>query len=156
MSEITLMKLPGNLFQPATPEDAKKCERFRTGDCMTLKYSKKRNGQFFRKWHSLVQYAFDVWESPEEMELNGRMVSVEKNYDRFRKDVTMRAGYYHFVTTIAGDLRAEADSIAWGSMDEDTFIDLYDATVSALLKWVLKNYTRQDVDNVMRNIAEYA
>lgn len=140
----------------ATPEDAKKLARFKTGDCMTVEHTKKRNGQFFRKWHSLVQYAFDMWEPPEEMELNGRMVSIEKNYERFRKDVTIKAGHYHFVTNVAGDLRAEADSISFANMDEDTFTDLYDATVRALLKWVLKNYTREDVDSVMRNISEYA
>ncbi len=77
MSEVTLVKLPNNLLMAATPEDAKKLARIKTGDCMTIKFSKKRNAKFFRKWHSLVQYAFDVWE-PEEG-------APEKVYDRFRK-----------------------------------------------------------------------
>jgi len=148
MSEITLTKLPNNILMAATPEDAKKLARFKTGDCMTLKYAKKRNSGFFRKWHSLVQYSFDIWE-PEDG-------SPEKNYDRFRKEITMLAGYYHAVPCVKGGTRIEPDSISFASMDEDTFSDLYDATVRALIKWVLKNYTREDIDNVMRNIGEYA
>ena len=148
MSEITLIKLPGNLFQPATLRDAEICTRFRVGDCMTLKYSKKRNAAYFRKWWALVDYAYDVWEPAEGMP--------EKNFERFRKDITIAAGYYDLVPCINGELKAEAQSLKFASMDEDTFASLYDATVSALMKFVLRNHTREDIDNVIRNIGEFA
>lgn len=147
MSEITLTKLPNNLLMAATPEDAKKLARIKTGDCLSIKYTRKRNGAFFRKWHALVSYAYDMWE-PEEG-------APEKNYDRFRKEVTMLAGYYHTVPCVKGGVRYEADSIGFANMDEDTFSELYEATVRALLKWVLKNYTRADLDSVLRNIGEF-
>ncbi len=68
----------------------------------------------------------------------------------------MLAGYYDTFPCIKGGVRYEAKSIAFANMDEDTFADLYDNTVRALLKWVLKNHTREDVNRVMQNIVEYA
>jgi hypothetical protein len=68
----------------------------------------------------------------------------------------MLAGYAHEVPSLRGGTRWEADSISFANMDEDTFGVLYEKTLAVLMKWVLKNYTRQDVDRVLSNIAEYA
>lgn len=147
MSEMTLIKLPNNLFQPATPIDAAKAGRFKTGDCMTLIYKQKRNSAFFRKWWSLINFAFEQWEPVTGLP--------EKNFERFRKDMTIAAGFYTLVPCINGELKAEAQSISFAAMDEDTFADLYDATVEAVRKFVLKNYSRADIDEVIRQLLEY-
>jgi len=133
------------------PEDAGTLEwlkKIKIGDVVGAEFRRTRNYRFHCKFFSLLQYAFDVWEPGEGLP--------EKNFKRFRKDMTIAAGYYTLVPNIRGELRAEADSISFGSMDADTFEELYEAVVKALLKWVLKNYTREDVDRVMQNIMEYA
>lgn len=133
------------------PEDAATIEwlsKIKAGDVVGGEFKRARNYKFHCKWFSLVQFAYDCWEPPED--------APEKNFERFRKEVTMLAGYYVEVPSIRGGTRYEAQSISFASMDEETFTKLYDATVSALLKWVLKNYTRADVDRVMSELARWA
>ena len=133
------------------PDDQQAVEwlaKIKVGDCVTGEFKRPRNIAFHRKWFSLVQFAYDSWEPAQD--------APEKNFERFRKEVTMLAGYYVEVPSIRGGTRYEAQSISFASMDEETFTKLYDATVNALLKWVLKNYTRNDVDRVMSELARWA
>jgi hypothetical protein len=69
--------------------------------------------------------------------------------------MTMLAGYYQEVPSVKGGTRIQARSISFASMDEDTFADLYDKTISAILKWVLKTYKRSDIDRVMSEVAKF-
>ena len=148
MTTIALQKRPGNVLLPVTPLDVAILDRIRNGDVITIEFTHKRNGGFFAKWHVLVNYAFDIWE-PEEG-------APEKNYERFRKEITMLAGYYREVPSIRGGVRYEADSISWAKMDPDTFALMYTATCDVLIKWVLREYTREDIDRVLTHVAEFA
>ena len=138
-------KVPGGLA-PDDIEATKLLERYKLGDVLSAEVKKPRNYEFHKKFFALMHYAFDQWE-PEGMP--------EKNFERFREDITIAAGYYDLVPAINGELRAKAKSISFASMSEFEFEELYDAAVNALLKWVLRNHTRDDVDRVMTQIAEF-
>ena len=147
MQSVTLEKRVDGSFMPVTQHDKDAVRRIKIGDAITVKFSRPRNYNFHKKYFALISFAFDVWE-PEE--------GPEKNFERFRKEITMLSGYYHTVPSVKGGVRYEADSISFASMDEDTFTQVYEKTISALLKWVLRNYTREDIDRVMNEIALYA
>ena len=69
----------------------------------------------------------------------------------------MAAGYRREVVSVfTGDVRWESVSISFDNMDQDTFDDLYDKVCTVLTTYVLKNYTRNDIDNVMGEIARFA
>ena len=141
-------KLPNGSLAPEDDAAREFVARVKIGDVVGGEFTRPRNYAFHKKWFSLLSYAFDTWEPAQG--------SPEKNFDRFRKEITMLAGYAHEVPSLRGGTRWEADSISFGAMDEDTFSELYEKTLAVLMKWVLKNYTRQDVDRVLANIAEYA
>lgn len=147
MTDITLEKRPG-CFVPATLQDEQKLDRIKIGDCITVPFKAKRNGQFHKKFFALLEYAFSIWEPEEGLP--------EKNFERFRKDITILAGYYHEVPRIDGTTRVTAKSISFAKMDEDEFSLLYESTITTLLKFVLKNYTRDDINRVLNNVAEFA
>jgi hypothetical protein len=79
----------------------------------------------------------------------------EKNFERFRQDMTILAGYFDRVPRIDGTIDIVAQSISFAKMTQDTFDELYFATVDAVLKWVLRAYTREDLDHVMKEIARF-
>ena len=119
------------------------------GEVISAEIKRPRNYRFHKKYFALLNYAFGIWE-PECLEYKGRQVG--KSFDRFREDITILSGFYTLTENIKGEVRAEADSISFGKMDDDKFASLYSKTIDALLKHVLKNYTREDVDKVIDNI----
>ncbi len=135
--EANFIKHPGGSFVPASDEDKEFADKIGAGEVVKFKFTKMRNYQFFKKWHSLVRLAFDYWEPPELPEDPEKRwmkkITPEKNYERFRKDLTIRAGYYDATFRLDGTVRIEADSIAWGSMTEETFKKLYSATINVVL-----------------------
>jgi len=119
-----------------------------------------RNGAFFRKFWALVNLGYDYWsDAVETLEYKGERVLPE--FERFRKDVTILAGYYHSVVNIKGEVRIEADSLKWSSMSEETFTKLYDATIRVLLRKVFNGkvcptWSEEQLRSVAEQILEFA
>jgi hypothetical protein len=119
------------------------------GEIVSAEIKRLRNYRFLKKYFALMNYAFGVWE-PECLEYKGKQVG--KSFKQFRKDITILAGYYTLTENVKGEVRAEADSISFGKMDDDKFETLYSKTIDVLLRLIFKNYTREDVDKVVDNI----
>lgn len=79
----------------------------------------------------------------------------EKQFNRFRKEVTILAGYHEAVHSMDGSFRLEAKSIAFSKMDEDEFTKLYNAVCNVILQRVLTTYTREDLDRVVEEILRF-
>lgn len=146
--KIYLRKI-GNTYIVDSGDDS----NIKNGEVVSCEIKRPRNYGFHKKFMALLNYAFGIWE-PGEIEYHGKPVG--KNFERFRKDVTMLAGYYEVVTNIKGEAKAEPLSISFGSMGADEFEKLYSKTIDVILKHVLTNYTKEDVDRVIENIIGFS
>lgn len=136
MTTLYLRKTMGG-FVPDTDEDFEASKRFKLGQVAKAEVVNPRNLPFFRKWFALVKVAYGMWEETGvKVEYKGE--EVLPNFERFRKDVTILAGYHHPVVNVRGELRLEADSIAFGNMEEDEFEKLYNATLATIVNKVMK------------------
>lgn len=156
MREIILIKNALGALIPANDIEAEKLKRFKMGATIKCDVSEMRNGKFFRKWWTLAGLGFEFWTETAEMpEHKGQRV--EPNFEKFRKDLTILAGYWHPVSTITGEVRAEADSISWAKMDEAEFERLYSATINALLKHIYgSDMTEQKLRQWADSVLAYA
>ena len=111
--------------------------------------TRPRNLKFHRLFFALVKVAFDAWDMPKN---TYQGVKIEKNLDRFRKDLLIMAGYGYPVVNIKGDVRFEAQSMSFGSMDQDEFETLYSRVIDVILGKVLTHYTRDDIDDQVNRI----
>lgn len=152
MAEITLIKTVSGALVPADPQAAEYVQKLKLGASISADFKKQRNPAFHRKYMALLNLAYDAWEPPKQ-EFHGK--PVQKNFTRFRKDLVISAGFYDVVANIKGDVRAEAKSISFASMDEHEFADLYDKSVDVVLNQILTNYTREDLDNVIEQILQF-
>jgi hypothetical protein len=150
--EAFFIKTPVSTFMPASEHDRGLLSKIKIGQPVRLKYTQVRNYQFHKKYFALLNLAFDYWEPPE-----GGMgsawkdkIDIEKNFDRFRKDIIIRAGYYEATYRLNGDIRFEAKSIAFGNMSEDEFEELYTKTIDVIVKHVLEGYS----DEMLRSVLE--
>ena len=122
------------------------------GQVLTGEFRQARNYLFLKKFFALLKIGFDAWE-PTETEYKG--FPVQKNFDRFRKDVIISAGYYDYVANIKGEVRADAKSISFAKMGEEEFAQLYSNVANVLLEKVMKNYTQADLDRVVQEILNF-
>lgn len=145
---------------PADDEAQEQCKKFRLGSLAKLDVVQMRNGAFFKKWWALVKLGYDYFvDTCETQEFKGQQIRPE--FDRFRKDVTILAGFYRPVWNVNGEMRIEAESLAWANMTEERFEKLYSATIDVLLKKVfngkrMQAWTEDELRSVANQIAEFA
>jgi hypothetical protein len=115
-----------------------------------------RNLAFFRKWWALVTVGFDLWEELcPRLQYKGQ--DVAPNIERFRKDLIILCGYSTPTLNIKGELRMEADSIAFGNMSEEQFDGLYQKTIDVLLRKVLRgNVSAERLREMVDSVMEFA
>ena len=157
--ELLFQKSPSGLI-PACEEASDWLRKKKLGAIIAVEAKEMRNGAFFKKWWALVKLGYDYWsESAETIEFRGQRVL--PNFDRFRKDVTIQAGFYYAVAGLRGDVRIEPESLKWASMTEERFGQLYDATIQVLLQRVFngkvcRNWSEEELRGVAQQILEFA
>lgn len=157
MTDLVLIKTPSGQLAPADPQAAEYIAKLKLGAALKGKFTKARNPRFHRKAFALFQLAFEAWE-PAELSYKGQVVA--KDFDRFRKDLTILAGFYDAVTNIRGEVRLEAKSLSFGSMDDEEFAKVYAAILDVIWQKVLRDAARYksaaEVDAVVVQLLGYA
>lgn len=142
--ELCVRKTPAGLA-PVRDQDLEWYESAGNDEHYLGNLKKLRNPRFFRKWWAMVNFAFEHWE-PKGVET--KYGTPEKNLDRFRKDLTILAGYYDVTYKIDGTPVLTAQSISWGNMDEEEFHKFYRATFNAISKHIFSHYTPEQLREV--------
>jgi hypothetical protein len=151
-TELILTKTAGGALAPANQQAVEYMAKLKTGATVTATVKRQRNPAFHRKMFALLNFAFDAWE-PAAKEYKGQ--PVQKNFEQFRRDVTILAGYYETSYNLKGEVRLTPKSISFGSMDEDEFGQLYSAIINVILSRILTKYTRDDLDTVVENLLRF-
>jgi hypothetical protein len=137
VAEMQLIKHAGSL-RPANQTDADKLAKVKQGALVLADIRQPRNSRYHRKFMAMLDMAFDYWEPGEVTLPDGVKIEAGKDFDRFRKDVTILAGFRHPVVNIKGEVRYEADSISFSSMDEGRFNEVYKAVFGVCWRLVLR------------------
>ena len=157
--ELLFRKGQGTLL-PACDEAEEWLRKKKLGALILVEPREMRNGGFFRKWWALVKLGFYYWsETAITMEYKGQKVLPE--FERFRKDITILAGFYRPVVNLKGEMRIEAESLKWASMNEERFTQLYDATIQVLLRQVFNGkvcarWSEQQLREIAEQILQFA
>lgn len=161
MAEILLVKTQAGL-RGMTPEDENARLAFHRmvdglgeGELVKLKHTCPRLSWKHRKFFAMLTVGFEHWEPVRKRKTyKGR--PIEKNFEQFRKDVTILAGFYDQAFDLTTNkMTLTAKSIAFDKMEQDEFDQLYNAVANVLLKDVLSNYTRADLDRVVDQLIHF-
>ena len=159
MTELLFQKGATGLI-PACEEAAEWLRKKKIGATILVEPREPRNGAFFKKWWALVELGYGYWkDSVVTIEFRGERVLPE--FNRFRKDVTILAGFYYSVVNLKGEVRIEPESLKWASMSEETFTKLYDATIQVLLQKVFngkicQHWTEEQLRRVANEVLSFA
>ena len=153
MKNVHMVKFESGLV-PADSQAEERLRKMKQGAHCMISIVMPRNFNYHRRWFALLNFAFDYWEPLEEAK-NG--LRVAKDFERFRKEVIIMAGYRKVVARLDGSFCYEAESISFGSMDEETFQGLYKSSFTVLWDMVLSkvgDMTKEDVDNAVAQLMD--
>ena len=131
--QIDLVKHPGGVFSPVNDRDIERLHRFKNGDTYTADIKLPRNPRVHRKVMAFFGFCFSHW-CAERAGLGSADETTQ--FNRFRKDLTILAGFYDTVTNIRGEVRAEAKSLAYAQMEQEEFERCYSSLINAAIKHV--------------------
>ncbi len=129
-------------LSPGDEIGAEMLDKYNYGDMLLCKLTKPRNPQFHKKFIKLLRVGYKYWEPGE---INHKYGKPEKNFDQFRKDVTILSGFYLINTRLDGSVRVDAKSISFASMDDEEFERLYSSVINVLLEKIFVGYTEEKV-----------
>lgn len=154
--EYQLRKMPGPVLMPMHDCDVEKLQQVKNGALMLADIKQPRNPAFHNKYFAMLNFAYQYWEPPE-VKLGG--LKAEKQFERFRKDIQVLAGYRVAVVNIKGEARYESESISFSSMEEGRFSEVYKNVFSVLWRLVLSkvpNLSEAEAHNLISSMAEFA
>lgn len=153
--DLIIIKTASGLFAPYGEEAQAACAGVKVGQLLQGKFTRMRNYEFHKKFFALMQIGFDIWsDSGAGAVYKGEVIA--PNLDRFRKDITILAGFYETSVRLDNTVRIEAKSIGFGSMDQIEFEQVYSKCIDVILKHVMRpgqmteEQLRARVDEVLR------
>lgn len=151
--ELYLKAINGHLIAD-NEESASFLFQMKQGSVLRADVKRPRNYQFMKKYFALLDYAYDSWEPEIPEKYKGH--DIEKNKEVFRKNIQIMAGYGYPIITVKNEVRYESKSISFGSMQEEEFEKLYSSVINVVLKHILTNYTRDDLERVVEDVLRFA
>lgn len=142
--QIEMVKNAGGVFVPAFDHDLPRLTKFKNGEMYTADIKLTRNPAFHRKMFSFFNFCFAHWSADKTPMANADEAT---QFDRFRKDLTILAGFYEQTVRLNGDIRTEAKSLAYANMEPGEFERCYNAMVNAAIKHLFGRTTDQNIIN---------
>ena len=155
MADIVLVKTPMGTLVAGDPQTQERLKKLKIGHALKGNFKQARNIKFHKKAFALLNFAFDMWDAPE-LEYKGQ--PVEKNFDRFRKDLTIMAGFYESYVNFKGEVRLEAKSLSFDKMDEEEFAQVYKGFLDVIWTRILKSKgyeTPEAIDDYVNKLLRF-
>ena len=149
--DLILTKTMAGLV-PADQPTADYLQKVKLGAVIRGEFKKVRNPAFHRKGFALLSMAYDWWEPGE---INSKYGTPERNFDRFRKDLTILAGFFHVEIRVDGTTRIEADSLSFGSMDDETFERVFNELINVVLKTIVPHMKKEELDAAVQRVLDF-
>lgn len=143
--KINFTKQAGGVLIPANDHEAQRLTKFKTGEMYEVEIKLTRNPAFHRKMFAFFNFCFQHWRGDNEYQ------DEIAQFDKFRKDLTMLAGYRKNVFNLRGELRVEPESLSFASMDQERFEQCYNAMIQAAIRNVFGNTKDQNIINQLYN-----
>ena len=137
--KVNFIKTP-NGFEPANEVERDRLKRFKIGEMYEGEFKTTRNPAFHRKMFAFFNFVFNYWSADK---TEWQYFDESKQFDTFRKNLTVLAGFKEVTYTIDGRVRVEAKSLAYGNMEPEEFEQCYKAIITAAIENIFDNTTNQ-------------
>ena len=135
-----MLKQAGGSLIPFDDREAFRMDRFKTGECYEIDIKLRRNSKFHGKVFAFFNYCYEFWKE----QTRYQFACDKTQYDAFRKDLTIRAGFFNDIWDLHGNVSVEAKSLAFDSMEQEEFEHCYEALINAAMSTIFEGLDDQD------------
>lgn len=146
--QIEMIKLPGGIFHPAHEMEVERVKKFKNGEVYTAEIKLTRNPIFHKKMFVFFKFCFQHWCANK---AGLEHMDEHSQFDRFRKDLTILAGFYEQTVRLNGEIRTEAKSLAYANMEADEFERCYNAMINAAIKHIFAGTRDENILNQLQS-----
>ena len=139
--KIEVIKHPGGVFSPANDMEFEKTVKFKTGEQYQVEIKLHRRPEFHRKVFAFFNFCFYHWKS------DRVFIDETGQFDVFRKNLIVLAGFYDEYFNLKGEVRIEAKSLSFGSMSQEEFELCYSALINAAIRTIFKDLNDSTIEN---------
>lgn len=134
--KIQMIKMQGGVLVPLNEREAEALVSLKNGEQYEIEVIRTRNPAFHRKVFAFLNFCFEYWLADK---TEWEFFDERKQFDTFRKNLTVLAGFKEITYTLDGRMRVEAQSLSYGNMEQDEFEQVYKALINAAIKHVFNN-----------------
>lgn len=131
--KLYVCKNLGASLRPADEVATDAIRKMPAGEVYEIEIKRPRNLKFHRKAFALMQLAYENQEQ-------------YTDFDKFRRALTIEAGYFDDLKLLDGTTIREAKSLSFAKMDEDEFGKLYNSLINTILRVVLPGTDRPELE----------
>ena len=124
--KINFLKNSGVLV-PASDIDEQRFKRFKSGHVYAVEIKLSRNSDFHGKMFAFLGFCYEHWAGDREF------LSDAGQFDYFRKELTILAGFSDEYYSLDGSVRVEAKSLSYASMNQQQAEECYSAMINAAM-----------------------
>ncbi len=125
-------------FKASYDSDAEAVKHIPIGESVKAKFTKSRNVRHHRKFFAMLQMVVD--NMPE------TMPNQYQDIDLLLDEIKFQLGYFEMHHTLGGKDYYKVKSISFGKMDQVKFDEFYNRAVDVILKWFLKDISKEQFD----------
>ncbi len=137
--KINFHKAEGGQLIPASDLDQESMTKFKTGEIYEVEIKRYRNPKFHGKVFAFFNHCFQFWKSDKEF------MDEAGQFDVFRKNMTVLAGYYNEYYNLKGEVRIKAKSLSYGQMTPEQFEQVYNSLVQVAMKKIFNGLSDDEV-----------
>jgi hypothetical protein len=158
MELIMRLDPSGQALVPVDTAQAQELEELQlVGGEFKVKVTQVRNPGFHRKGMAMFRFLFNLWEPVlRDGERNGAPVA--KDFDAFRGNLTISAGFYKQVFNLEGGFELIPQPLKWSSMDNIKFERVYSEVLNVGLEMIGKagHITPEQADAAINHLLGFA
>jgi hypothetical protein len=108
-----------------------------------LSITKPRNLSFHKKFFALLNVGFQNQD-------------FYANFEDFKDEIKLKTGFFKKHYTLKGNIIYFPLSIAFNKMDEIEFEELYEKTITVLIRDIIAGLNKEDLENAVEQIINFA
>ena len=136
--EFYLTKTDTMTFKAAYDSDLEAVKSIPVGETIKAKYIKSRNVRHHKKFFAMLKMVTE--NMPESMP------EQYQNIDLLLDEIKFQLGHFEMHHTLGGKDYYKVKSISFGKMDQVAFDGFYNRAVDVILKWFLKDISKEQFD----------
>lgn len=149
------MKSANGALVPVDDDGRNLLARIPAGSELWADVTRARNLRFHRKFMAMLRFGFEHWEPRVEGYPD---VILSKNFEHFRSQVMIMAGFFDHVVDLKGNLCMVARSVSFAKMTEDEFENVYRGCLEVLWKNIFcggRYKSREELESVLSQLIQY-